>query len=85
MRELDDQVFSDVVLREVHRRSAFGRVAGQIDRAVKTVRAPDGDLLQGTYPSGDPRHRVPEVALLPLVVPVPLRSQSRGVPHCKCL
>lgn len=47
LRELDDQVFSDVVLREVHRRSAFGRVAGQIDRAVKTVRAPDGDLLRG--------------------------------------
>lgn len=41
LRELDDQVFSDVVLREVHRRSAFGRVAGQIDRAVRTVRPPD--------------------------------------------
>ncbi|WP_182652966.1 hypothetical protein [Dietzia sp. CQ4] len=47
MRELDDQVFSDVVLREVHRRSAFGRVAGQIDRAVKSVRAPEVDLLRG--------------------------------------
>lgn len=41
LRELDDQVFSDVVLREVHRRGAFGRVAGQIDRAVRTVRPPD--------------------------------------------
>lgn len=47
LRELDDQVFSDVVLREVHRRSAFGRVAGQIDRAVKSVRAPEVDLLRG--------------------------------------
>ena len=47
LRELDDQVFTDVVLREVHRRSAFGRVAGQIDKAVKSVRAPEVDLLRG--------------------------------------
>lgn len=47
LRELDDQIFSDVVLREVHRRGAFGRVARQIDRAMKTVRAPVGDPLRG--------------------------------------
>ncbi|MDX2358730.1 hypothetical protein [Dietzia sp. PP-33] len=40
LRELDDQVFSDVVLRELHRRRAFDRVARQIDGAMKTARAP---------------------------------------------
>lgn len=47
LRELDDQVFSDVVLREVHRRSAFDRVAGQIDGAMKAVRAPATEQLRG--------------------------------------
>lgn len=53
LRDLDDQQFSDVVQRELHRRSTFARVAEQIDGAMKRVQAPAGDPLQG--PAGPAR------------------------------
>lgn len=50
LRELDDGAFSDVVSRELHRRSTFTRVADQIDGTLRSVRAPAGNPRRAVDP-----------------------------------
>jgi len=61
LRELDDHLFSDVVLRELHRRTTFTTVAGQIAGVMKAVRAPEDGQRGPAAPALAGRAAVPDV------------------------
>lgn len=52
LRELDDPLFTDIVVRELRRRSSFSGVAGQVDGTLQAARSRARDPLRG--PAGAP-------------------------------
>ena len=71
LRELDDPLFADLVVKELHRRSSFTGVAGQVDGTLRAARSRARDPLRGPAVANSRRS----------VVPCIQRSAALLVPH----
>lgn len=71
LRELDDPLFTDIVVRELRRRSSFTSVAGQVDGTLQAARSRARDPLRGSAVVNSRRS----------VVPCIPRSAALQVPH----
>ncbi|OAH62912.1 hypothetical protein AYJ66_12160 [Dietzia cinnamea] len=71
LRELDDPLFTDIVVRELRRRSSFTSVAGQVDGTLQAARSRARDTLRGSAVANSRRS----------VVPCIPRSAALQVPH----
>lgn len=73
LRELDDPLFADIVVKEMRRRSSFTGVAGQVDGTLQAARSRARDPLRG--PAGAPANSRRSV------IPCVPRSAALQVPH----
>lgn len=71
LRELDDPLFADLVVKELRRRSSFTGVAGQVDGTLQAARSRAREPLRG--PAGANSRRS--------VVPCAPRSAALQAPH----
>ena len=71
LRELDDPLFADLVVKELRRRSSFTGVAGQVDGTLRAARSRAREPLRG--PAGANSRRS--------VVPCAPRSAALQAPH----